>query len=275
VEALSFISLFSGAGGLDLGLEQAGWRCVYASDIDEAAIGTLRANRSYRLDRERRALSDAVIERSDIRLVTADEILSKIGAARGDIPLLAGGPPCQSWSSAGHQHGFKDPRGRLFDDFVRLAGGLGVRWLLLENVRGLLTARGPDGRPGSALAYVRERLLGEGFQTAVSLFNAADYGVPQRRVRLFMVGFRAGDPPRFPRTTHAKAVDPAEQKNHGPRWERLYRRYPRSPNMKSNGQAASWRQNWRKSRLAGALKVRASAKPRDRVVTGATSKVPS
>ena len=73
-----------------------------ASDIDEAAVGTLRANRGFSLDHERGALSDTIIERSDIRLLTPDEILSKVGADRGDIPLLAGGPPCQSWSSAGH-----------------------------------------------------------------------------------------------------------------------------------------------------------------------------
>jgi DNA (cytosine-5)-methyltransferase 1 len=118
--------------------------------------------------------------------------------------LLAGGPPCQSWSSAGHQQGFEDPRGRLFDDFVRIASELDVRWLVMENVRGLLTARGPDGQPGSALAYIRGKLLKAGFQTTVTLVNAADFGVPQRRVRLFIVGFRAGDPPPFPSPTHEK-----------------------------------------------------------------------
>ena len=202
----TFISLFSGAGGFDLGLEQAGWDCVYASDIDPAAMATLEANRGRKLGNGRTALSETFTEHSDIRDLSARHILSRIGARKGDIPLLAGGPPCQSWSSAGHQLGFKDPRGQLFDDFVRLAEGLGVRWLILENVRGLLTARGPDGRPGSALAFIRGKLLAAGFQTVVSLFNAADYGVPQRRVRLFLIGFRSGDPPEFPLPTHAKAT---------------------------------------------------------------------
>jgi DNA (cytosine-5)-methyltransferase 1 len=203
----SFISLFSGAGGLDLGLEQAGWNCVYASDLDGAAVASLHANRGFKIGRGRRALAGTCIEQSDIRDTSAEEILAKACVRKGSVPLLAGGPPCQSWSSAGHQHGFKDPRGRLFDDFVRIADGLDARWLLLENVRGLLTARGADGVPGSALAYVRKRLLKAGFQTVVSLFNAADYGVPQRRVRLFMIGFRAGDPPPFPRPTHTKTPD--------------------------------------------------------------------
>jgi DNA (cytosine-5)-methyltransferase 1 len=130
--------------------------------------------------------------------------LNKLGLRKGDIPLLAGGPPCQSWSSAGHQLGFDDPRGRLFDDFVRMADGLGSRWLLLENVRGLLTARGADGQPGSALAYIRRRLLDAGFQTTVSLLNAADFGVPQRRVRLFIIGFRGNEIPNFPEPTHER-----------------------------------------------------------------------
>jgi DNA (cytosine-5)-methyltransferase 1 len=208
----TFISLFSGAGGLDLGLEQAGCRCVYASDIDEDAVRTLEANRGFRTGSDEPAFADAYIGQADIRQLTADDILSKAGLVRGDVPLLTGGPPCQSWSSAGHQHGFKDPRGQVFDDFVRLAGELGVRWLLLENVRGLLTARGPDGQPGSALTYVRKQLLREGFQTVVSLLNAADYGVPQRRVRLFIVGFRTGDPPLPPGATHAKAPDLIEPK---------------------------------------------------------------
>lgn len=208
----AYFSLFSGAGGLDLGLERAGWRCAYASDIDEAAVTTIEANRGFRIGRGRRAFADAFVEQADIRAVKPKELLAKAGVARGSVPLLAGGPPCQSWSSAGHQQGFNDPRGRLFDDFIRLAEGLGVRWLLLENVRGLLTARGPDGQPGSALAHVRGLLLKAGFQTAVSLVNAADYGVPQRRVRLFMIGFRSGDAPPFPPPTHAKTPDLQGQK---------------------------------------------------------------
>lgn len=200
----SFVSLFSGAGGLDIGLEQAGWVCHYASDLDANAVETLSVNRGRRL-RRGTALAEAFVEQADVRGSRGDEILAKGGLHRGDVTLLAGGPPCQSWSSAGHQHGFEDPRGQLFADFVRLAGELDVRWLLFENVRGLLTARGPDGIPGSALQVIRSRLLAAGFQTAVTLLNAADFGLPQRRVRLFVVGFRAGDPPPFPLPTHAKA----------------------------------------------------------------------
>ncbi|CAM3182251.1 DNA (cytosine-5-)-methyltransferase [Sphingomonas antarctica] len=199
-----FISLFSGAGGLDLGLEQAGWTGLYAADIDRCAVDTLIANRGFPIG-NRRFLERAVVEHADVQQLTGDMILRKIGAERGDVPLLVGGPPCQSWSSAGRQRGFDDPRGQLFADFVRLAGELGVRWLMFENVRGLLTARGPDGQPGSALHLIRRRLLDAGFQTAVHLVNAADYGVPQRRVRLIVVGYRVGDEFAVPSPTHHKA----------------------------------------------------------------------
>ena len=200
----TFVSLFAGAGGLDLGLEAAGWRCAYASDNYGPAVETLQANAGRHTGNRRSAFASAMIEQADVTGLTPGDVLSRAGLCRGGAQLLAGGPPCQSWSSAGHQRGFDDPRGRLFDDFVRIANGLDVRWLIVENVRGLLTARGADGQPGSALASIRKRLLDVGFQTAVSLLNAADYGVAQRRVRLFIIGFRSGDVPHFPVPTHAR-----------------------------------------------------------------------
>ena len=203
-QGAKYVSLFSGGGGLDLGLEMAGWRTAYASDADPAAVETLKANAGTDIGGGRKAFEHAWLELADVRTLRAADILAKAGAARGDIQFLAGGPPCQSWSSAGHQRGFDDPRGRLFDDFVRLAAALDVRWLMAENVRGLLTARGPDGQPGSALDHIRQILLKSGFQTHVALLNAADFGVPQRRVRLFIIGYRVGDAPPFPPPTHAK-----------------------------------------------------------------------
>ena len=199
-----YISLFSGAGGLDLGLEMAGWRTAYASDNDPYAVATLKANAGRLIAKGRKVFEGTYIEQADVRTLDAKSLLNKASLAKGDFELLAGGPPCQSWSSAGHQLGFADPRGRLFADFVRLANSLDARWLLLENVRGLLTARGPDKRPGSALELIRRDLLAAGFQTNVGLLNAADFGVPQRRVRLFILGFRQGDAPPFPFPNHAK-----------------------------------------------------------------------
>lgn len=203
-----FISLFAGAGGLDLGLELAGWRCRYATDIDQAAVDTMKVNQDLPLEGLKEgALSGTFIEQADVRDLCGADILGKTGLSKGEVPLLAGGPPCQSWSSAGHQHGLRDPRGQLFVDFLRIAGELDMRWVLFENVRGLLTARGPDGKPGSALQLIRQKLLDVGFQSTVQLLNAADYGVPQRRVRLFIIGYREGDTPAFPVPTHTKSPD--------------------------------------------------------------------
>jgi DNA (cytosine-5)-methyltransferase 1 len=200
-----FVSLFSGLGGLDLGLEAAGWECVFATDIDPRAIDSLKANKGIRLANGGRFLQNAEIERTDIRDLAGSDILARAGRRRGEITLLAGGPPCQSWSSAGHQLGFEDPRGQLIGEYMRVAKELDCRYLLFENVRGLVTARGPDGVPGSALAWLRDQLFARGWQTKVELLNAADYGVPQRRVRVVLIGYRTGDTPQLPLPSHGKA----------------------------------------------------------------------
>lgn len=202
---MKFISLFSGGGGLDLGLEQAGLDCTFATDFDRDSVGTLLGNRGHTLGQGRKALSDAVISLEDVRRLRGQAILSKIGRGRGDVPVLAGGPPCQSWSSGGKQLGYSDPRGRLVDDYLRIASEIDARWLIFENVRGLLTARGVDGRPGSALEGMRSRLFACGWQTHVELLNAADFGVPQRRVRLIVIGYRSGDVPLMPVPTYGQS----------------------------------------------------------------------
>lgn len=194
---LNFISMFSGAGGLDLGFENAGWVRRFASDLDPDAVGTLRLNSD--------SSEHSAITQDDIRKLSAEDIRSRAGElSKGDLTAIVGGPPCQSWSSAGHQLGLADERGQLFLHFIKLANKLDPRFIVMENVRGLLTARGPDGVPGSALALFREDLRSEGWQTTVSLLNAADFGVPQRRVRLFVVAHRIGDEPAFPQPTHSK-----------------------------------------------------------------------
>ncbi|MBI3503888.1 MAG: DNA cytosine methyltransferase [Proteobacteria bacterium] len=198
-----FVSAFSGAGGLDIGFEEGGWQCVYATDHDPEAVQTLRHNAKLSHAHFKRA--EIICE--DVQQLSGAKILQRTGLKKGNIDALIGGPPCQSWSSAGHQLGLADPRGQLFLEFARLADQLDVRWIVFENVRGLLTARGPEGEPGGALELIRRTLLQKGFQTEANLLNAADFGVAQRRVRLFLIGFRAGDHPTFPIATHTKNVD--------------------------------------------------------------------
>lgn len=192
-----FISMFSGAGGLDLGFEKAGWHRALASDLDEDAVATLKNNS--------KVYQRPTIYQEDIRSLTSQTLLARAGGlAKGELTAIVGGPPCQSWSSAGHQLGLADDRGQLFRHFIKLANQLDPRFIIMENVRGLLTARGPDGEPGSALALLREDLRNEGWQTCVNLLNAADFGVAQRRVRLFIIAHRLGDQPAFPEPTHSK-----------------------------------------------------------------------
>lgn len=202
-DSKGFISLFSGAGGLDLGLERSGWKGLYASDWESDAVATLLKNQGRRIKGGKFA-EFAEITHRDVRDLTAREILSSAGVSKGAIPLMAGGPPCQSWSSAGHQKGLDDPRGTLFKDFVRLADECGCRLILFENVRGMLTARGPEGEPGGALRLIRSTLWERGYYSTVTLLNAADFGVPQRRVRLFIFGFRDCAKPGCPEPTHYK-----------------------------------------------------------------------
>jgi len=100
-----------------------------------------------------------------------------------------------------------DPRGRLFEHFVRLAKGLRPRAILFENVRGLVTALGPRGEPGEALSLVKEAFESIGYATTFALLNAADYGAPQRRVRLFMMATRDAALPLFPLASHGEDAE--------------------------------------------------------------------
>ena len=172
----------AGAGGLSLGLQRAGFD-VLGVELDEAAVETHRAlvgpcDHASLWDYEPR-------ERYD---------------------LVAGGIPCQSHSTAGKRAGTCDPRGQLYVPFLRIAQQAQARAVLIENVRGMLTS--PSPTHGTALLEVVAAVQAAGFEHVVhSILDAADYGVPQRRHRLFVVGFRSIDDARrfeWPRATHSR-----------------------------------------------------------------------
>lgn len=195
------IDLFAGAGGLASSLESTGWRTVAALDIDRDAVETLRRNQSHGHLRRTKIVC------ADIRDVRAND-LRPDGAGRSWRPeLLAGGPPCQPFSSAGRMRSTSDPRGRLFHEFVRLAEELQPRFILFENVSGLVTARTPDGRVGGVLQRIQREFESIGYACRFDLLNAADFGAPQRRVRLYMIAARRGVLPTFPKPTHSKTPD--------------------------------------------------------------------
>jgi DNA (cytosine-5)-methyltransferase 1 len=200
------VDLFCGAGGLSSALERMGWSTVSAVDNDRDAIATLsRVKQSHMPigDSFREAyLANAKLLHADVSDVRADDLRPRGFPKSWRPTLLAGGPPCQPFSSAGRQAGVDDPRGGLFREFVRIADELRPRFVLFENVRGLITAKCPDGEPGGVLRLVQSSFEEIGYACRFGILNSADFGAPQRRVRLFMLASSSYELPTFPRATH-------------------------------------------------------------------------
>jgi DNA (cytosine-5)-methyltransferase 1 len=206
VQPATVVSLFSGAGGLDVGLERAGWETVVATDVDADCVATLRESRDANLPvaagSDRTFLARTAIVQADIADLHAEDLRPTDAPSDWRPSLVAGGPPCQPWSSAGLQRGFSDPRGQLVEHFIRLVAQLRPHFVLMENVRGLVTAVGPSGKPGEALQLIQRGLEKIGYASAVALLNAADYGAAQRRVRLFLVASCDHSLASFPVPSH-------------------------------------------------------------------------
>ena len=166
-KAITYIDLFSGIGGFREGLSRAGgFVCVGHCEIDKYA------------DQSYRALFDTKGEwfREDVREADPDEM--------PDFDLLCGGFPCQSFSIAGHRGGFADPRGTLFFEIARLTAAKRPAYLLLENVPGLLNHDG-----GRTFAAILHTLDGLGYGVEWQVLNSKDFGVPQSRKRVYLVGY--------------------------------------------------------------------------------------
>lgn len=208
LEEPTVIDLFAGAGGLTAGLERAGWRTVAAVDKDAASAATLRATQEAQLtipgDERRRYLAAMRVIEDDAARISRNDLVPAGAHKQWRPSLLAGGPPCQPFSSSGRQRGVEDPRGQLFLEFVRLATELNPRLIVFENVRGLLTAKDPQGRPGGVLKSIQDALEDIGYACRLALLNAADFGAPQRRVRLFILASRDIELPIFPAPTHSR-----------------------------------------------------------------------
>jgi DNA (cytosine-5)-methyltransferase 1 len=165
---LKTLSLFSGAGGLDLGFLYAGFDIKYCIEIDKRFCETLNINKKY--------FKNSIIINSDITKVNTKEIKS-------EIDFIIGGPPCQSFSASGFRKGLNDKRGNLFLEFIRLLKHFKPKGFLFENVRGLTHSNG-----GMAIKKIKEEFEKCGYVLNVKLLNAADYGVPQLRERVFLLG---------------------------------------------------------------------------------------
>lgn len=190
------IDLFAGGGGISLGVEQAGYATVYAIDNDQHATATLNVNR----DRFFPSLIPAVP--ADITKTNPIDVMRAIGIGRGDLDLLVGGPPCVAFSKSGFHLEYKrsgqDPKASLLDDYFRFLEALRPKAYMMENVFGLAYRNQSAAFFDRLTAGIREL----GYSLTYSVLNAADYGVPQNRQRLFLIGSRDGRPLKLPAPTH-------------------------------------------------------------------------
>jgi len=203
------LSFFSGAMGLDQGLERAGLDVLLVSEIDKACRETITLNRP----------DTALI--GDICDYSATQIRNLAGLnSEDDIHLVIGGPPCQAFSTAGKRQGFHDDRGNVFLTFIDRILELQPHYAVIENVRGLLSAplehriherRGfgfppltPDEQKGGALKYILHRLREGGYGVSFNLYNSANFGVPQIRERVVLVCSRNGKKAPYLTPTHSQ-----------------------------------------------------------------------
>ncbi|WP_222927459.1 DNA cytosine methyltransferase [Qipengyuania marisflavi] len=178
------VSLFSGAGGLDLGLLQAGLEIVWANDIFKEAAETYGAN------------IDAHVDTRDIIDIDEQEI--------PDCDVLVGGFPCQGFSVANWGRNSEDPRNQLYREMIRILRAKRPKFFLGENVKGLLSMAN-----GEALRSIIRDIEESGYKVQYALVNCADYGVPQARMRVLIFGIREdvvwqGQFP--PKVTHAEPI---------------------------------------------------------------------
>ncbi|MFZ9470455.1 MAG: DNA cytosine methyltransferase [Rickettsiales bacterium] len=177
---LNIVSLFSGAGGLDLGFEKAGFKTIYANEYDKSIWDTFEYN-----------FKNTKLDKRDIRKINSNEIPDCIG--------VIGGPPCQSWSEAGSLRGINDSRGKLFFDYIRIIKDKKPLFFVAENVSGILHSRNAE-----AFNNIIQGFKEIGYNVKYQLLNAKDYNVPQDRQRVFIIGLLNKDNFEFPKPKEKK-----------------------------------------------------------------------
>ena len=195
--SLKVLSIFTGVGGLDFGFEAAGFETVVALDSDQTACRTLRLNRPW------------PVIRGDIAETSSKSILDAAGLKVGEADVLIGGPPCQPFSKSGYWANgdsgrLDDPRAQTISHYLRVLKDTLPQAFLLENVPGLAYKGKSEG-----VEAIRRGLdqinneTGAGYQVSVASLNAVEFGVPQLRERVFLVGSRRGESFEFPKPTHS------------------------------------------------------------------------
>lgn len=168
------IELFAGAGGLAIGVEEAGFETIGLIEYDKDACETLRRNRP-----------DWNVIEGDIADISCRDLEEYFGIKKGELDLLSGGAPCQSFSYAGKRLGLEDARGTLFYHYAKFLEQLQPKMFLFENVRGLLTH--DRGRTYETITNIFEDA---GYEVTHQVLNAWDHGAPQKRERLITIGIR-------------------------------------------------------------------------------------
>ena len=178
MSGMKAVSLFSGAGGMDIGVDRAGFHTVCAVEIDRHCVDTLAANQSADKPKE--------IVHADIREVNPAALMRKLGLRAGEVSLLHGGPPCQPFSVIGKREGMQDERGPLLFELIRFARVFRPGAVMLEQVPGVWKAEGGEvmRRFESGLAALGYTMFTHG------VVNAADFGVPQSRRRFIQIALR-------------------------------------------------------------------------------------
>lgn len=162
---MNVVSFFSGAGGLDLGFKQAGFNVIWANEFDSSIWQTYEHNHP-----------DTILDKRCITQIKANDVPDCVG--------IIGGPPCQSWSEAGAGRGIEDKRGQLFFDYIRLLKAKRPQFFLAENVAGILL---PKHR--KAFDKILADFIALDYNVSYFLLNANDFGVPQDRKRVIIVGY--------------------------------------------------------------------------------------
>jgi DNA (cytosine-5)-methyltransferase 1 len=212
------ISLYTGVGGLDLGFEAAGFETAVAVEIDPEAVATLRHNRDW-----------PVLDR-DIHTISSKELLKRAGLRAGEVDALIGGPPCQPFSKSGYWASgdtlrLDDPRAGTLGAYLRVLRDTLPKTFLLENVPGLAYQRKSEGLELIARTIRKvNRDRGTSYTLAVAKLNAADFGVPQIRERVFVIGACDGEEFSFPASTHVPADGgrlPLGQRPYSTAWDAI------------------------------------------------------
>ena len=181
---MKLISLFTGAGGLDLGFEKAGFDTIWANEYDQTIWGTFEFN-----------FPNTILDKRSIVDISSTEIPDSVG--------IIGGPPCQSWSEAGAGRGINDKRGQLFYEYIRVLKDKKPLFFLAENVSGILLPRHKE-----AFQEIINQFKSLNYNVTYKLLNAHDYSVPQDRKRVIIVGYHKsiGKTFEFPKSEDKKLI---------------------------------------------------------------------